>query len=64
MKVFFPVFLEGGFYDFVAYFLGFFVFDYGCVDVWFLEGVDFLESGWFFSGATYYGWRWGVFQCL
>jgi len=64
MKVFFLVFLEGGFYDFVAYFLGFFVFDYGCVHVWFLEGVDFLESRWFFGGAADYCWRLWLFQCL
>lgn len=56
MEIFFLVFLEGGFYDFVAYFLVFFVFDYGCVHVWFLEGVDFLEGGRFFGGAAYYGW--------
>jgi hypothetical protein len=56
MEVFFLVFLEGGFYDFVAYFLVFFVFDYGCVHVWFLEGVDFLERRWFFRGTAYYDW--------
>jgi hypothetical protein len=43
MEIFFLVFLEAGFYDFVADFLVFFVFYYGCVNVWFLEGVDFLE---------------------
>ena len=67
MEIFFLVFLEGGFYDFVAYFLGFFVFDYSCVHVGFLEGVDFLEGGWFFDGAAYYDWRWGLlqsFQCF
>ena len=59
MKIFFLVFLEGGFYDFVVYFLGFFVFDYGCVNVGFLEGVDFLESHGFFDGAAYDGcWLW------
>ena len=57
MKVFFLVFLEGGFYYLVADFLGFFVFDYGCVNVWFLEWVGFLERGWFFGGDAYYGWR-------
>jgi hypothetical protein len=54
MEIFFLVFLEGGFYDFVVYLLVFFVFDYGCVNVWFLKGVDFLESRWFFGGAAYY----------
>jgi hypothetical protein len=48
MKVLLFVWVEGGFYDFVPYLLGFFFFDYGCVDVWFLEGIDFLENSWFF----------------
>ena len=56
MKILFLVLLEGGFYDFVAYLLIFFVFDYRCVHVWFLEGIDFLENGWFFGGAAYYCW--------
>ena len=51
----FFVFLEGGFYYFITCFLVFFVFDDGCVNVGFLEGVDFLESGGFFGGAAYYG---------
>ena len=63
MEVFFFVFVEGGFYDFVACFLVFFVFDYGGVHVWFLEGVDFLESRGFFGDAAYYGWRLGLLEC-
>ena len=54
MKIFFLVLLEGGFYDFVAYLLVFFVFNYCCVHIWFLEGIDFLENSWFFGGAAYY----------
>ena len=54
MEIFFLFFLESGFYNFVAYFLVFFVFDYGCVHVWFLEGVNFLESRWFFGNAADY----------
>jgi hypothetical protein len=51
------VWLEGGFYHFVPYLLGFFFFDYGCVHVGFLQGIDFLEDGWFFVFAAYDGYR-------
>lgn len=63
MEILFFVFVEGWFYDFVAYFLVFFVFDYGCVHVWFLEDIDFLERGWFFGCAAYYGWRLWLLEC-
>ena len=62
MEVFFLVFVECGLYDFVLYLLVFFVFDYGCVHVWFLEGVDFLERRGFFGGAAYYGWCLWLFE--
>ena len=62
MEMFLFVWLEGGFYYFVVPLLGFLFLDYGCVHVWFLEGVDFLESGWFFGGAAYYGWCLWLFK--
>ena len=63
MEILFFVFVEGWFYDFVAYFLVFFVFDYGCVHVGFLERVDFLERGWLSGGAAYYDWRLWLLEC-
>ena len=62
MKILFLVLLEGGFYDFVAYLLVFFVFNYRCVHIWFLEGIDFLENSWFFGVAAYYGWCLWLFK--
>ena len=53
MKMFLFVLLEGGFYDFVAYFLGVFLFDYCGVHVWLLQGIDFSENSGF-SGCTAY----------
>ena len=62
MEILFLVFVKGGFYDFVAHFLVFFIFDYGCVHVRFLEGIDFFESRWF-GGAAYYYWGLGLLEC-
>jgi hypothetical protein len=54
MEIVFFFLSEGRFYDFVAYFLGFFFFYYGSVDVGLLQSVDFLENSWLPSFAAYY----------
>jgi hypothetical protein len=59
MEMFLFVWLESGFYYFVVPLLGFLFFDYGCVYVWFLESVNFLESSWFFGRvAKFYCYLW------
>ena len=54
MEILFFVWLEGRFYDFIAYLLCFFLSDYRCVYIWFLEGIDFLENSRFCSRTANY----------
>ena len=56
MEILFFVWLEGRFYDLVAYFLGFLFSDYRCVYIWFSEGIDFLENRWFCSRTASHCW--------
>jgi len=42
-----------GFYDLIEYFLRFWVFDYGGVNIGLLYGVGFSEGGWFSAFFLY-----------